>query len=148
MALTQAICNSFKQELLEAKHNFLASGGHAFKIALYTSAATTLGAATTVYTTTGEVTGSAGYTAAGVALTNVNPSLSSATAMADWSNDPTWSTSTITARGALIYNTSTTSPANRAVMVLDFGSDKVSTAGDFIIQFPAADATNAIIRIA
>lgn len=117
--------------------------GDAFKIALYTSAAT-LGAATTAYSATNEVSGT-GYTAAGGALVNVTPTLSSTTALTDFA-DFTWSTATITARGALIYNTR--SAANRAVTTHDFGSDKTSTAGDFTVVFPVADASNAIIRVA
>lgn len=142
MAITSAICTSFKQELLVATHNFTASTGHSFKIALYSSAAT-LGASTTAYSATNEVSGT-GYSAGGAALTSVTPTTSGTTAFCDFS-DVTWSTATITARGALIYNTSAT---NKAVCVLDFGSDRTSTASDFVIQFPTADASNAIIRIA
>jgi len=146
MAISQAMCTSFKQQLLEGKHNFR-SGGHTFNIALFTSSAT-LGAATTDYSTSNEVTGS-GYSAGGQALTNVNPTTSGTTAFTDFA-DETFSTATITARGALIYNTTTEggSATTDAVIVLDFGADKTSTAGDFTIQFPAADASNAIIRIA
>jgi hypothetical protein len=143
MAITQAMCSSFKQELLEAKHNFLNSGGNTFKIALYTSSAS-LGAATTAYTTSNEVSGT-NYTAKGNTLTRVNPSLDGTTAITDFA-DTTWSSSTITARGALIFNEDTT--GDTSVLVLDFGADKTSTAGDFTIAFPAADASNAIIRIA
>jgi hypothetical protein len=143
MAITQAMCSSFKQELLEAKHNFLNSGGDTFKIALYTSSAS-LGAATTAYTTSNEVSGT-NYTAKGNTLTRVNPSLDGTTAITDFA-DTTWSSSTITARGALIFNEDTT--GDTSVLVLDFGADKTSTAGDFTIAFPAADASNAIIRIA
>lgn len=142
MAITQAMCTSFKKEMLEAKHNFLASGGHAFKIALYTSSAS-LDAGTTVYTTLNEVVGT-NYTAGGTALTNVDPTSSGTTAYTDFA-DVQWSNSTITARGAMIYNTN--AAANRSVAVLDFGVDKVSTNGAFSIVFPAADATNAILRI-
>jgi|TARA_X000001388_G_scaffold66975_2_gene54060 hypothetical protein len=143
MAITQAMCSSFKQELLEAKHNFLNSGGNTFKIALYTSSAS-LGAATTAYTTSNEVSGT-NYTAKGNTLTRVNPSLDGTTAITDFA-DTTWSSSTITARGALIFNEDTS--GDTSVLVLDFGADKTSTAGDFTIAFPAADASNAIIRIA
>jgi hypothetical protein len=143
MAITQAMCSSFKQELLEAKHNFLNSGGDTFKIALYTSSAS-LGAATTAYTTSNEVSGT-NYTAKGNTLTRVNPSLDGTTAITDFA-DTTWSSSTITARGALIFNEDTS--GDTSVLVLDFGADKTSTAGDFTIAFPAADASNAIIRIA
>lgn len=146
MAITQAMCTSFKQELLEGKHDFRTSG-HTFKLALFTSSAT-LGAATTDYSVTNEVSGT-GYTAGGSALTNVDPTSSGTTAFTDF-NDLTFSTATITANGALIYNTTTGggSGTTDAVVVLAFGGDKTSTAGDFTIQFPTADASNAIIRIA
>lgn len=143
MAITQAMCTSFKQELLEGKHNFLNSGGSDFKLALYTSSAT-LDASTAGYTATNEVSGT-GYTAKGASLTRVNPSASGTTAFTDFA-DLSFTTATITARGALIYNEDTT--GDTSVCVLDFGSDKTSTAGTFTIQFPTADATNAIIRIA
>ena len=143
MAITQAMCTSFKQELMEAKHNFLASGGNTFKLALYTSSAT-LDATTTAYTATNEASGT-GYTATGAALTNVNPTTSGTTAFTDFA-DLTFSTATITARGALIYND--TASGDPTVVVLDFGADKTSTSGDFQIVFPTADASNAIIRIA
>ena len=142
MAITQAMCTSFKQELLEAVHNFKNSGGDTFKIALYTSSAS-LGAGTTAYTTSNEVSGT-GYTAGGNTLTRVDPSSSGTTALTDFANS-TWGSSTITARGALIYNDT---DSDKAVAVLDFGADKISSGGDFTIQFPAADASNAIIRIA
>ena len=141
MAIVQAMCNSFKQEILTATHNFSA-GTHNFKLALYTSSAT-LGATTTAYSTSQEVTGT-GYSAGGGALTSVTPVLDGSTAVCDF-NDLTFGSSTITANGALIYNTSA---SNKAVCVLAFGTDKSSTAGDFTIQFPPADAGNAIIRIA
>jgi hypothetical protein len=143
MAITQAMCTSFKQELMEAKHNFLASGGNTFKLALYTSSAT-LDATTTAYTVTNEASGT-GYTAGGAALTNIDPTTSGTTAFTDFA-DLTFSTATITARGALIYND--TAAGDPSVIVLDFGADKTSTAGDFTISFPTADASNAIIRIA
>ena len=142
MAITQAMCTSFKVELLQGVHNFTASMGDTFKIALYTSSAT-LGASTTAYTVSNEVSGT-GYSAGGNTLTNVTPTSSGTTAFTDFS-DTTWSASTITARGALIYNST---DSDKAVCVLDFGSDKTSTAGDFTIVFPTADASNAIIRIA
>ena len=142
MANTQAMCTYFKQELLEAVHNFKNSGGDPFKIALYTSSAS-LGAGTTAYTTSNEVSGT-GYTAGGNTLTRVDPSSSGTTAITDFA-DSTWSSATITARGALIYNDT---DSDKAVAVLDFGADKISSGGDFTIQFPAADASNAIIRIA
>ena len=143
MAITQAMCTSFKKELLEAGHNFKNSGGSAFKLALFTSSAT-LGASTTAYATTNEVTGT-GYSAGGLSLTRVDPTTSGTTAFTDFS-DLTFSTATITANGALIYNDDASNDA--AVIVLAFGGDKTSTAGDFTIQFPTADASNAIIRIA
>ena len=141
------MCSSFKQELLEGGHNFKNSGGHTFKLAMYTNSAS-FNAATTAYTTSNEVSGS-GYTAGGAALTRVDPSLSGTTALTDFA-DLTFTSATVTARGALIYNTTTGggSGTSDTVVVLDFGSDKTSTAGDFTIQFPAADASNAIIRIA
>lgn len=142
MAITQAMCTTFKQELMQALHNFDSAGGDTFKIALYTSSAT-LDASTTAYTTSNEVTGT-GYTAGGNTLTNVTPNYSGTTAYTDFA-DTTWSSASITARGALIYNSTN---SNRAVCVLDFGADKTSTAGDFTIIFPTADASNAIIRIA
>ncbi len=147
MAITQAMCTSFKKELLEGTHNFKNSGGSAFKLALFTSSAT-LGASTTAYATTNEVSGT-GYSAGGSALTRVDPSTSGTTALTDFA-DLTFSTATITANGALIYNTTTGggSGTTDSVIVLAFGGDKTSTAGDFTIQFPTADASNAIIRIA
>jgi hypothetical protein len=156
MAITQAVCTSFKGELLGGIHNFnQGSGGgtstttgtgNTFKIALYTSSVT-LAASTTAYSSTNEVSGT-NYSAGGNTLTNVDPSTSGTTALTDFA-DSTWSSATITANGALIYNSSTTAgTANRAVVVLAFGGDKTSTAGDFTIAFPTADASNAIIRIA
>jgi len=156
MAITQAMTTSFKQEILQGIHNFTnGSGGgtttttgtgNVFKIALYTSSAT-LSAATTAYSTSNEVSGT-NYIAGGNTLTNVTPTTSSTTALTDFA-DTTWSSSSMTARGALIYNSSTTAgTADRAVVVLDFGADKTSTSGDFTIQFPAAGASTAIIRIA
>jgi hypothetical protein len=142
MAITQAMCTSFKTELLEGKHDFT-NGADAMKLALFTSSAT-LSAATTDYSTTNEASGT-GYSAGGGALTNVTPTSSGTTAFTDF-NDLTFSSSTITARGAMIYNTQT--GTTDAVAILDFGADKTSTNGDFTIQFPTADASNAIIRIA
>lgn len=145
MAITQAMCTSFKQQLLEGVHDFRSSGD-TFYMALYTSSAT-LDATTTAYTATNETSGT-GYVAGGQALTNVNPGTSGTTAITDFA-DETWSAATITARGAMIYNTT---PAhtytNPAVAILDFGGDKTSTAGDFTVIFPVSDASNAIIRIA
>ena len=144
MAITQAMVTSFKVGVLDSTFDFSSDTSQTFKIALYTSSAT-LGASTTAYTTTNEVTGT-GYTAGGETLTiSANPASSGTTAFLDFS-DVTWSTATITARGALIYLAD--GATNPAVAVLDFGSDKSSTAGDFQIIFPAADASNAIIRIA
>ena len=137
------MCTSFKKELMEAKHNFLLSGGNTFKAALYTNSAS-FTAATTAYTDTNEVSGT-GYVAKGNTLTRIDPTTSSTTAYTDFA-DTTWSSSTITARGALIFNEDTT--GDTSVIVLDFGSDKSSSSGDFKIVFPAADASNAIIRIA
>ena len=147
MAITSAVCTSFKKELLERKHDFNATSGHTFKLALFTSAAT-LGASTTAYSTTNEVVGT-GYTAGGVTLTNIDPTSSGTTAFVDFA-DVTFSSATITAAGALIYNTTTDggSATTNAVAVISFGGDKTSTNGDFVVQFPAADATNAIVRIA
>jgi|TARA_X000000950_G_C13865462_1_gene640545 hypothetical protein len=143
MAITTALCTSFKQELMEAVHNFKNSGGDTFNLALYTSSAS-LGAGTTAYTTSNEVSGT-NYTAKGAALTRVDPTTSGTTAFTDFAN-LTFSNATVTARGALIFNDSAS--GDPAVCALDFGGDKTSTAGDFTIQFPTADASNAIIRIA
>ena len=142
MAISTAMCTSFKQELLVGTHNFTATSGNSFKLALYTSSAS-LGAGTTAYTTSNEVSGT-GYTAAGAALTSVTPTTSGTTAFCDFS-DLTFSSSTITANGALINNDT---QSDKAVCALAFGGDKTSTAGDFTITFPTADASNAIIRIA
>jgi len=144
MAITQAMCTSFKVELLKGVHDFTNSTGDSFKIALYTSSAD-LSAITTAYTTSNEVANGNGYTTGGAALTNVTPTSSGTTAFTDF-DDVTFSSSTITARGALIYND--TEAGDPAVVVLDFGSDKSSTSGDFTIQFPTPDSSNAIIRIA
>jgi hypothetical protein len=140
------MCTSFKTELLEGKHDFT-NGADAMKLALFTSSAT-LSAATTDYSTTNEASGT-GYSAGGGALTNVTPTSSGTTAFTDF-NDLTFSSSTITARGAMIYNTQTGGGTGTtdAIAILDFGADKTSTNGDFTIQFPTADASNAIIRIA
>lgn len=144
MAISQAMCTSFKVGILDGDFNFGSGTTQTYKIALYTSSAT-LSAATTAYTTSNEVTGT-GYSAGGQSLTVAQvPTSSGTTAFLDFS-DVTWSTATITARGALIYLANGTT--NPAVCVLDFGGDKTSTAGNFTIQFPAADASNAILRIA
>ena len=142
------MCTSFKQQLLQAQHDFTASTGHTFKIALFDNNAS-FTAATTDYTTTNEVSASGSYSAGGGTLTNVTPTTSGTTALTDF-DDITFTSATITARGALIYNTTTGGGTGTTdtVVVLDFGSDKTSTAGDFQIVFPAADASNAIIRIA
>jgi len=137
------MCTSFKKELMEAKHNFLLSGGNTFKLAMYDNNAS-FTAATTAYTTSNEVSGT-GYSAGGGTLTRIDPSSSGTTAFTTFS-DLTFSTATVTARGALIYND--TASGDPTVIVLDFGADKTSTAGDFTIQFPTADASTAIIRIA
>jgi hypothetical protein len=150
MAIAQAMCTAFKKELMLGTHNF-ATNGNAFKLALYaeggggkSSTTATLGAATTAYTTTGEVANSGSYTAGGGALTKVAPTTSSTTALTDFA-DISFTTATITAMGALIYNDTN---SDKAVCVLDFSSNKTSTSGTFTIQFPTADASNAIIRIA
>ena len=150
MAIAQAMCTSFKQELMLGTHNF-ATGGNAFKIALYaeggggkSSTTATLGAATTAYTTTGEVANSGSYAAGGGTLTKVAPTTSGTTAFTDFA-DISFTTATITAMGALIYNDTN---GDKAVAVLDFSTNKTSTSGTFTVQFPTADASNAIIRIA
>jgi len=151
MAITQAMCTSFKKELLEGVHNFKNSGGDTFKLALYaissggkSSTTATLGATTTAFTTTGEIASSGSYATGGGSLTRVDPTTSGTTAFTDFS-DLSFTTATITARGALIYNST---DSNKAVAALDFGSNKTSTSGTFTIQFPTANASNAIIRIA
>ena len=143
MAISTAMCTSFKSELMSALHDFDNPGGNTFKIALYTSSAT-LGASTTAYSATNEVANGSGYTTGGETLTSVSPTTSGTTAFVDFA-DVTWTSSTITANGALIYNNTN---ANRAVITLAFGSDKSSSNGDFQIVFPTANATDAIIRIA
>jgi len=152
MAITSAICSSFKRDLLKGKHDFDTSGdgGDSFKIALYTSSAT-LGAATTDYSATNEITNTSGtaYTAGGEALTNTGVGLTSTTAFTDFS-DVSWTSASFTANGALIYNTTTDgcTGTTDAVCVIAFGSDKTATNGTFTIQFPANDSSNAIIRLA
>ncbi len=143
MAITQAMCTSFKQALLDGEMDFSSDTAQSYKIALYTSSAS-LDATTTAYTTSNEVTGT-NYVAGGNTLSiSTNPTSTGTTAFLSFATT-TWSTATITARGALIYQAGGSTPA---VAVLDFGGDKTSTAGDFQITFPTADATNAIIRIA
>ena len=150
MAIAQAMCTSFKKELMLGTHNF-ATNGNAFKLALYaeggggkSSTTATLGFGTTAYTTTGEVANSGSYTAGGGALTKVAPATSGTTAFTDFA-DISFTTATITAMGALIYNDTN---SDKSVCVLDFTSNKTSTSGTFTVQFPTADASNAIIRIA
>jgi len=146
LAITQAMCTSFKDQILEAVHDFRTSGGDVFKLALYSSAAT-LDATTTAYTSSNEVANSGTYAAGGGTLTNVTPTTTGTTAFADF-DDISFTSATINARGALIYNsTPTHTYTNPSVEVLDFGGDKISTSGTFTIQFPTADASNAIIRI-
>ena len=151
MAIAQAMCTSFKTDLLNAVHNF-ATNGNTFKLALYaeggggkSSTTATLGATTTAFTTTGEIANSGSYTSGGGTLTKVAPTASGTTAFTDFA-DLSFTTATITAMGALIYND--TASGNNAVCVLDFTSNKTSTSGTFTTQFPTADASNAIIRIA
>ena len=140
MAITAAICTSFKQEVLGGEH----LAANTYKIALYTSAAT-LDATTTAYSATNEVANGNGYTTGGATLSGFTRGNSGTTAWIDFTSDPAWTTSTITARGALIYNSSV---SNKAVCVLDFGADKTSTNGTFTVVFPTADASNALIRLA
>lgn len=139
MAITQSIPTSFKSEILSGTH----LSTDTYKIALYTSSAT-LNATTTAYTTTNEVSG-AGYTAGGATLSGFSVTTSGTTAILDFTSDPSWASATITARGAMIYNST---KANKAVYVLDFGADKTSTSGTFTVTFPTPDATNGLIRIA
>ena len=145
MAISSAICTSFKQEILVGTHNFTASSGNTFKIALYTSSAT-LGAGTTAYSTSNEITNSSGtaYTAGGATLTSVTPTTSGTTAFCDFA-DVSYTSASFTANGALIYNDD---QSDKAVAVIAFGGDKTVSSGTFTIQFPAADASNAIIRLA
>ncbi len=147
MAITQAVCNSFKVELLQGEHDFRSSGGDAFKLALYTDSAT-LSATTTAYITGNEVGASGTYAAGGGALTNSGAAATGATAFIDFS-DLSFTSATISAQAAVIYNANTTATTNTnaAVMVLDFGAVKTSTSGTFTIQFPTADSSNAILRI-
>jgi hypothetical protein len=140
MAITQAMCTSFKTELLGGTHDL---DTDTIKIALFTSSAT-LGASTTAYSSTDEVANGNGYTTGGNTLTGASITSSGTTAFVDFT-DTTWTSASFTARGALIYNSS---KSDRAIAVLDFGADKTSTNGDFVVQFPTADASNAIIRIA
>jgi|TARA_R110002012_G_scaffold108161_1_gene250629 hypothetical protein len=145
MAITSAICTSFKQEILVGTHNFTASSGNTFKIALYTSDAS-LGAATTAFSSSNEISNTSGsaYSSGGATLTSVTPTTSGTTAFCDFS-DVSFTSASFTANGALIYNSS---QSNKAVAVIAFGGDKTVSSGTFTIQFPTADASNAIIRIA
>ncbi len=146
MAISSAICNTFKKEILTAVHNFTASTGNTFNLALYTSSAS-LGAGTTAYASTNEITNTAGsaYSAKGQALTSVTPVLDSSTAVCDFANI-SWTSASFTANGCLIFNDS--AAGDPAVCVVAFGGDKTVTSGTFTIEFPAADASNAIVRIA
>ena len=151
MAISQAVCNSFKQELLESKHDF-ASGGDTFKIALFTSSAS-LGASTTAYSSSNEITNTSGsaYVAGGQALTgqSVTGGSGATTAFVDFSNNPQWTSASFTANGAMIYNTTTDggSGTTNAVCILAFGADFTASNGTFTITFPAADTSNAILRL-
>jgi hypothetical protein len=143
------MCTSFKQQILQGAHDFTLSTGDVFKLALYNNSAS-FTAATTAYTVTNEVSNSGTYSAGGGTLTNVTPTTSGTTAFTDFA-DLSFTSATITAYGALIYNTTPTSGSgltNPTVCVLDFGGAKTSTSGTFTIVFPTADASNAIIRIA
>jgi hypothetical protein len=146
MAITSAVCTSFKVELLKGVHDFTATTGNTFKIALYTSSAT-LGASTTAFTTSNEITNSSGtaYTSGGATLTSVTPTSDSTTAVCDFS-DVSYTDASFTANGAMIYNDSAS--GDPACAIIAFGSDKTVSSGTFTIQFPTADATNAIIRLA
>jgi hypothetical protein len=143
MAITQAVCNTFKSEILGAVHDFDSGSGQVFKLALYSSAAT-LDATTTVYTSTNEVGNTGQYSAGGGVLASQQVSLDGSVAIVDFA-DLSFTGVTLTARGALIYNTSA---SNKSVCVLDFGSDKTATSGTFTIQFPAFTSAAAILRIA
>jgi hypothetical protein len=143
MAITTAMCTSFKVELLKGVHNFTNGTGNEFKIALYTSSAS-LDATTTAYSATNEISGT-GYTAKGVALTNVTPTSSSTTAYTDFA-DASWTTASFTANGAMIFNE--TASGDPSVCTLAFGSDKTVSSGTFTVVFPTADASNAILRLA
>ena len=151
MAISQAVCNSFKQELLERKHDF-ANGGDTFKIALFTSSAS-LGASTTAYSSSNEITNTSGsaYVAGGQALTgqSVTGGSGATTAFVDFSNNPQWTSASFTANGAMIYNTTTDggSGTTNAVCILAFGADFTASNGTFTITFPAADTSNAILRL-
>ena len=142
MAISSAVCNSFKQEILVGTHNFTASSGNTFKIALYTSSAS-LGASTTAYSTSNEISGT-GYSAGGATLTSSTPVLDGSTAVCDFA-DVSFTSASFTANGCLIYNDT---QSDKAVCVVAFGGDKTVSSGTFTIQFPAAAASTAIVRIA
>ena len=146
MAITSAICNSFKTEVLQALHNFTASSGNSFKLALYTSSAT-LNKSTTAYSSSNEISNTSGsaYSAKGKALTSVTPALDSTTAVCDFA-DISWTSASFTANGCLIFNDTAT--GDPAVCAVAFGGDKTVSSGTFTVQFPAAAATTAIVRIA
>ena len=145
MTISSAICNSFKQEILVGTHNFTASSGNSFKLALYTSSAS-LGAGTTAYSDTNEISNTSGsaYSAGGKAIVSVTPALDGSTACCDFA-DISFTSASFTANGCLIYNDT---QSDKACAVVAFGGDKTVSSGTFTIQFPAADASNAIIRIA
>ena len=145
MAISSAVCNSFKQEILVGTHNFTASSGNAFKLALYTSSAS-MGASTTAYSSSNEISNTSGsaYSAGGKTITSVTPALDGSTACCDFA-DVSWTSASFTANGCLIYNDT---QSDKACAVVAFGGDKTVSSGTFTIQFPAADASNAIIRIA
>jgi hypothetical protein len=145
MTISSAVCNTFKQEILVGTHNFTASSGNAFKLALYTSSAS-LGAGTTAYATTNEISNTSGsaYTAGGKTIVSVTPALDGSVACCDFA-DISFTSASFTANGCLIYNDT---QADKAVCVVAFGGDKTVSSGTFTIQFPAADASNAIVRIA
>ena len=145
MTISSAVCNSFKQEILVGTHNFTASSGNSFKLAMYTSSAS-LGAGTTAYSTSNEISNTSGsaYTAGGKVIVSVTPALDGSTACCDFA-DISFTSASFTANGCLIYNDT---QSDKAVCVVAFGSDKTVSSGTFTIQFPAADASNAIVRIA
>jgi hypothetical protein len=145
MSISSAICNSFKQEILVGTHNFTASSGNAFKLALYTSSAS-LGAGTTAYSSSNEISNTSGsaYSAGGETITSVTPVLDGSTAVCDFA-DVSWTSASFTANGCLIYNDT---QSDKAVCVVAFGGDKTVSSGTFTIQFPAAAASTAIVRIA
>ena len=150
MAITSAICNSFKVEILTAIHDFTASSGDTFNLALYTSSAT-INKSTTAYSSTNEISNTSGsaYSAKGKALTSVTPVLDSDTAVCDFSNT-SWTSASFTARGLLLYNTTaiTGFTTNRSILAINFGGDKTVTSGTFTVEFPAAAASTAIIQLA